>query len=57
LEKAMLSLSWTNWPLFAVGLVQGGCSDAATRRVIGGATCPRVAEAVPAHSAEQRRVF
>ncbi|MCA9034113.1 MAG: membrane dipeptidase [Planctomycetaceae bacterium] len=30
------SLSWTNWPLFTVGLVQRGYSDDDIRRIIGG---------------------
>ncbi|QDV83650.1 dipeptidase [Stieleria magnilauensis] len=30
------SLSWTNWPLFTVGLVQRGHSDEVIRKVIGG---------------------
>ena len=31
-----LSLAWTNWPLFTVGLVQRGHSDEDIRKVIGG---------------------
>jgi membrane dipeptidase len=31
-----LSLSWTNWPLFTVGLVQRGYSDADIQKIIGG---------------------
>ena len=30
------SLMWTNWPLFTVGLVQRGFSDADIRKIIGG---------------------
>lgn len=30
------SLSWTNWPLFTVGLVQRGYSDDDIRKIIGG---------------------
>ncbi|MEZ6121863.1 MAG: membrane dipeptidase [Planctomycetaceae bacterium] len=30
------SLAWTNWPLFTVGLVQRGYSDADIRKIIGG---------------------
>lgn len=30
------SLAWTNWPLFTVGLVQRGYSDAVIRKIIGG---------------------
>jgi len=35
-EKARLSLSWTNWPLFTVGLVQRGYSDNDIQKIIGG---------------------
>ena len=35
-EKHRLSLSWTNWPLFTVGLVQRGHSDDDIRKIIGG---------------------
>lgn len=31
-----LSVSWTNWPLFTVGLVQRGYSDADIQKIIGG---------------------
>ncbi|MCE9563052.1 MAG: dipeptidase [Planctomycetes bacterium] len=30
------TLAWTNWPLFTVGLVQRGYSDADIRKIIGG---------------------
>lgn len=33
--EAKLSLSWTNWPLFTVGLVQRGHSDEVIRKVLG----------------------
>ena len=33
--EAKLSLSWTNWPLFTVGLVQRGHSDDVIRKVLG----------------------
>lgn len=33
---ATLSLAWTNWPLFTVGLVQRGYSDDDIRKIIGG---------------------
>ena len=33
---ARLSLSWTNWPMFTVGLVQRGHSDDVIRKIIGG---------------------
>jgi len=35
-EKNAPTLSWTNWPLFTVGLVQRGYSDADIRKIIGG---------------------
>ena len=31
-----LSLAWTNWPLFTVGMVQRGYSDDDVRRILGG---------------------
>jgi len=34
--KSGLSLKWTNWPLFTVGLVQRGYSDEDVRKIIGG---------------------
>ena len=34
--KHAISLSWTNWPLFTVGLVQRGHSDDDIRKIIGG---------------------
>ena len=33
---ARASLSWTNWPLFTVGMVQRGLSDDDIRKVLGG---------------------
>ena len=35
-EDARLSVSWTNWPLFTVGLVQRGHSDEVIRKILGG---------------------
>jgi membrane dipeptidase len=29
-------MAWTNWPLFAVGLVKRGYSDDDIRKIIGG---------------------
>ena len=40
-----LSLAWTNWPLFTVGLVQRGYSDADIEKIVGGNVL-RVARAV-----------
>ena len=31
-----LSLAWTNWPLFTVGLVQRGYSDRDIQKILGG---------------------
>jgi len=35
-EYQIKSLAWTNWPLFTVGLVQRGHSDADIQKIIGG---------------------
>lgn len=35
-EIQRLSLAWTNWPLFTVGLVQLGYPDDAIRNIVGG---------------------
>ncbi|MCB1078567.1 MAG: membrane dipeptidase, partial [Verrucomicrobiae bacterium] len=35
-EEADLSLAWTNWPMFTVGLVQRGYSDDDIRKILGG---------------------
>jgi membrane dipeptidase len=40
-----LSMAWTNWPLFTVGLVQRGYSEEEIRKIIGGNVL-RVARAV-----------
>jgi len=50
-EGMTLSTTWTNWPLFTVGLVQRGHSDEDIRRIIGG-NILRVARDV--YSARQR---
>jgi len=39
-----LSMAWTNWPLFTVGMVQRGHSDADIQKVLG-LNCVRVARA------------
>ena len=31
-----LSMAWTNWPMFTVGLVQRGYSDEDIRKILGG---------------------
>src|SRR5581483_5331645 len=43
--ESAASLAWTNWPLFTVGLVQRGYSDAAIQQILGGNVL-RVARAV-----------
>jgi len=35
-ERQALSMAWTNWPLFTVGLVQRGYSDEDIQKIIGG---------------------
>lgn len=34
--RQLLSLAWTNWPLYTVGLVQRGYSDEDIRKILGG---------------------
>lgn len=48
--EADLSLSWTNWPLYTVGLVQRGYSDDDIRKILGG-NVMRVAKACLVESA------
>jgi membrane dipeptidase len=43
--QASLSMAWTNWPLFTIGMVQKGFSDDEIRQVLGG-NVMRVANAV-----------
>lgn len=33
--QASLSMAWTNWPLFTIGLVQLGCTDEEIRQILG----------------------
>ena len=35
-RRAALSLAWTNWPMFTVGMVQRGHSDEAIHNILGG---------------------
>ena len=35
-EEMRLSMAWTNWPLFTVGLVQRGYSDNDIQKIVGG---------------------
>jgi membrane dipeptidase len=35
-RESRLSMAWTNWPLFTVGLVQLGLSDSDIQKVLGG---------------------
>ncbi len=53
-EHMVQSLSWTNWPLFTVGLVQRGYSDDDIQKIIGG-NMLRVAREV-LHIGEAQRV-
>ncbi|MFH0965827.1 MAG: membrane dipeptidase, partial [Planctomycetota bacterium] len=53
-ESAMLSMRWTNWPLFTVGLVQRGYSDEEIEKIIGG-NALRVAGAALGERGIQRR--
>ncbi|NLY00143.1 MAG: twin-arginine translocation signal domain-containing protein [Rhodopirellula sp.] len=43
--EAALSMAWTNWPLFTVGMVQRGHSDEVIQKILGGNVL-RVARAV-----------
>jgi membrane dipeptidase len=43
--QASLSMSWTNWPLFTIGLVQRGFKDEEIRQIVGG-NVMRVSQAV-----------
>ncbi len=45
--KSHPSLAWTNWPMFTVGMVQRGISDADIQKILGG-NVMRVARAVSA---------
>ncbi|MBG85748.1 MAG: dipeptidase [Verrucomicrobiales bacterium] len=42
---ASISMSWTNWPLFTIGMVQMGYSDSDIRKILGG-NVMRVSRAV-----------
>lgn len=53
-EKS-LTMAWTNWPLFTVGLVQRGHSDDAIQKIIGGNVL-RVARAVWDSREEAKRM-
>jgi len=44
-EQHQLSLAWTNWPLFTVGMVQRGIPDDDIRKILGG-NVMRVAKAL-----------
>ena len=53
-SHAPLSLAWTNWPLFTVGLVQRGYTDVHIQQIIGGNVL-RVARAVLPQSLGRER--
>jgi membrane dipeptidase len=44
-EHQKLSMAWTNWPVFTIGMVQRGYSDDDIRKILGGNVL-RVARAV-----------
>ncbi|MGD8238906.1 MAG: membrane dipeptidase, partial [Armatimonadota bacterium] len=44
-EYQKLSMAWTNWPIFTIGMVQRGYSDEDIRKILGGNVL-RVARAV-----------
>ena len=44
-EHQRLSLAWTNWPVFTIGLVQRGYTDEEIQKILGGNVL-RVARAV-----------
>jgi len=46
--EKMQTMSWTNWPLFTVGMVQMGYSDENIQKILGG-NALRVARAVLSH--------
>ena len=35
-EEQILSMAWTNWPLFTVGMVMRGLTDDQIRAILGG---------------------
>mgnify|MGYP001590549164 FL=1 len=35
-EHQILSLAWTNWPVFTIGMVQQGYSDDDIQKILGG---------------------
>ncbi|MEO1970839.1 MAG: dipeptidase, partial [Pirellulaceae bacterium] len=50
---APLSLAWTNWPLFTVGLVQRGYADDDIQKIIGGNVMRVAREVLPEGLREQ----
>ena len=46
-EKQLLSMLWTNWPMFTVGLVQRGFSDDDIQKIIGGNVLRVAREVLP----------
>jgi membrane dipeptidase len=51
-REATLSMAWTNWPLFTVGMVQRGYSDEDIQKILGGNVL-RVARAALIEAAEK----
>ena len=49
-DSQVQSLAWTNWPLFTVGLVQRGYSDADIGKIIGGNVVRVIRECWPKQS-------
>jgi membrane dipeptidase len=47
-DEQVLSLAWTNWPAFTLGLVQRGHSDEDIRKIIGGNVLRVARAAMPA---------
>ncbi|MBP86587.1 MAG: dipeptidase [Planctomycetaceae bacterium] len=52
---APLSLAWTNWPLFTVGLVQRGYSDENIQKIIGGNVMRVAREVLPEELRDRQR--
>jgi membrane dipeptidase len=51
-ERQTQSLAWTNWPVFTIGLVQRGYSDADIKQIVGGNMLRVMREVWTAQSAQ-----